>query len=611
MADETIDTLRLEIESDATESIEGLDRLASKLYELQKSLRLDLSGIHGLKDSIANMAKGSKEMENLAKSVSKLENAIAGGGIKVGVDNKDAEQRIEELRERFRNEGIDFKFQGNSEELDKEIKKTEEKLNTLFERESKQISLGKIDGGAFESLEYDISNTLNKLESMRASMSDIKRSASDMSGVKIHLISESNEKSLEDYIANLQRFKEIIANGGLEGEAGTYMPFAEISHDLDELKDKYPQAIDLAKQFENLLNQSANEQPYESAKYGAEGVTSVMDDLAQRINKVTGALKLSALSTQQFDNYLTKLSIPPINTENLKKLQDDLQKAEQRYESLKTKFSNELLLHDINSEPVRRIQVDIEKTEKEIEALKQKINSVNREAGNINGFIRLNKALLNLPSSAQKISRAFGGIISPLKKFDSLINNVIANIKKMIKSSLGMTSANEKAERSFSLTFKQILRYGFGIRSTFVLLNRLRSALAEGFGNLAVYSGDFNTTISAMQSSLLMLKNAFAAAFEPIVTLVAPYITKFITMLAEAMNVVGQFFSALTGRGFAYQAVGVMTDYADSVAGVGEEAKKAKKNVDNLLGIDELNIIKPDEEDESAGGAGGSGGVCS
>lgn len=603
MEENTIDSLRIEIESDADYAIEGLDRLTKQMIDLQRSLKFDVSSLVGLKNAFADLGKGTG-VEDLVKSVENLRKSTRDK-VNLHLDEKGVEEKIDSLRTKFKDAGIDFKFVGDSSELEKEIARTETKLNSLLERETKKISLGQTEGAWFESLEYDISQTLNRLENLRSKLNEVSASSDDLSNVRIHLLNESNEKSLEDYILNLQRYKEIVASGGLESESGTYMPFAEISQDLDALKEKYPEAIELAKQFESLLSQAQNEHPYESASYGAENVTSVIEDLAQRVNKVTGALKLSALSAQQFDDYLAKLSIPAINTENLKKLETDLQRAQEKYESLKTRFSNELIIHDINSEPVRRIQVDIETTEKLIEALKQKINSVNREAGNTNGFMQLNKVLLELPSSAKKISRAFGGILSPLKKFDSVINNVITSLRKIISASLGLNNANKKTSKSFSFGFREILRYGFGIRSTYFLINRLRRALIDAFGNLAIYSNDFNMTISSMSSSLLMLKNAFAVAFEPIVTVVGPIISKFISMLASAMNVVGQFFAALTGRGFAYQAVGVMKDYAGSIDSVGESAKKAKKNVDNLLGIDELNIIKPDEEDESGGGAGG------
>ena len=57
-----------------------------------------------------------------------------------------------------------------------------------------------------------------------------------------------------------------------------------------------------------------------------------------------------------------------------------------------------------------------------------------------------------------------------------------------------------------------------------------------------------------MPTSLLYLKNAWAAAFAPVVNVAAPYISRFIDMIAGALNAVGQFTAALTGKGRVVQA---------------------------------------------------------
>src|SRR5699024_3835277 len=95
--------------------------------------------------------------------------------------------------------------------------------------------------------------------------------------------------------------------------------------------------------------------------------------------------------------------------------------------------------------------------------------------------------------------------------------------------------------------------------------------------------------------------NAFAAGFSPIVTVVAPYISSFINMISRALNALGQFFAALTGRSYDYQAVHVMEDYASTIEDAGGAAKDAQNNINNMLGIDELNVISPDKDSGSGG----------
>ncbi len=602
MEENTVDSLRLEIESDANDAVAGLERLTKQMVDLQKSLNFDLSSLIGLKNTFADLGKESS-IADVVKSVEDLKKATRDK-VNLRLDEKSVEEKIDALRAKFKDVGIDFKFSGDSSELEKEIARTESKLNDLFEKEKKKISLGQTEGAWFESLEYDISETLNRLENLRSKLNEVSASSDGLSNVQIHLLNESDEKTLEDYVLNLERYKNIISAGGIEGEdAGTYMPFAEISHDLDSLQEKFPKAIELARQFEDLLRSSANEPAYEEVKFSAEGAENAVANLARSVGQVTA--KLSEMSPKVFDDFLSKLSVPPVNTENLKRLESDLDRAEQKYESLKAKFSNALLLHDINSEPVRRIQVEIEKTERTIDGLQSKIQEVKGNAGNVSGLDRFRNILSEISNAALKMAGAFGsGALTVLRNFGGVVKKLIGNLKNLAKSMLGLKGSSKKMNASLSGSLKTLLKYGLGIRSLFVLVNKLRAALVEGFGNLAQFSERVNGSISDVKSGLTTLKNALAAAFEPIVSIVSPILKRFIGMMVSAANSVGMLMAALTGRGYAFKALPVTENYAAALAGVDKNAQKAKKSVNQLLSIDELNIISPDEEIEESAGAG-------
>lgn len=147
--------------------------------------------------------------------------------------------------------------------------------------------------------------------------------------------------------------------------------------------------------------------------------------------------------------------------------------------------------------------------------------------------------------------------------------------------------------------------------TVFQLISTIQSAFAEGMQSLAQYSQSVNANISSMMSALMQLRNAFAAAFEPILSVVAPYLATFISWLARAINMLGQFFAALTGKGYAIQAKKVQMDYAKSLqktaGGAGKAAKALKEMQDYTLGFDELHIIDTKQND-SGGADGGAGG---
>ena len=171
--------------------------------------------------------------------------------------------------------------------------------------------------------------------------------------------------------------------------------------------------------------------------------------------------------------------------------------------------------------------------------------------------------------------------------------------------------------------FPSILKEAYSVEDEFY---QMENALKEFYktsnssDNLAQYSSEYNKSISSMVSSLLYLKNAWAVAFAPIANVVAPYVSAFIDMLAGAINKVGQFMAALTGKGFVVQAKKAWKDYASgldtatkSAGNTGKAVKDTAKAVKDLanytLGIDELNVIQPNTDNGSGSGSGGSGGT--
>lgn len=199
----------------------------------------------------------------------------------------------------------------------------------------------------------------------------------------------------------------------------------------------------------------------------------------------------------------------------------------------------------------------------------------------------------------------------------SALSYILGGLKKgATKLASGIFSASKsmlhlgKNSRSTGLSLKNLIRYAFGIRSMFALMNRLRGVIVSGFQNLAQYSGTTNSSISMLMSALAQLKNALATAFAPILNVVAPILTTFINMLSRAANYVAQFTAALTGKKTYTKAVGVQKDYAASLKDTAKSAKEAKKEEDNYLSsLDEVARFETNKNDDSSAGGGAGGGA--
>lgn len=210
------------------------------------------------------------------------------------------------------------------------------------------------------------------------------------------------------------------------------------------------------------------------------------------------------------------------------------------------------------------------------------IHSLNQGIGSvISGFGHI----------AKKGVSAFGKVVKGIK-------TAISKLREFKKSTNGGHSAIAKFGKKIT---------GFGSMLKRMALRKLMmgilTAVKDGFNNLAQYSTQTNKDLSALKSSLTQLKNSFAAAFAPILTVVTPILTKLINYLSTALTYIGKLFAALSGAKTFTKATAVQEDYAASLGATGSAAEKAKKQ---LAGFDELNVLSDSSSDGGGGGGGGA-----
>ena len=142
------------------------------------------------------------------------------------------------------------------------------------------------------------------------------------------------------------------------------------------------------------------------------------------------------------------------------------------------------------------------------------------------------------------------------------------------------------------------------------LFRAVRRGIAEGMTNLTQYSNSTNQSLASLKDGLNTVNNALAAAFAPVLDVVAPILNTLIDMLVTAINAVNAFFAALTGSGTYTMAVRGLSGFAGAAGGAGDAAggaaKEAEKLKRTIMGFDQIN--KLDEQNSSSGGGGGGGG---
>ena len=223
----------------------------------------------------------------------------------------------------------------------------------------------------------------------------------------------------------------------------------------------------------------------------------------------------------------------------------------------------------------------------------QKLNQINNQmvilrqralsagsAGAQSGM-SINTAYSSVNTTTNSLKSTFDSLISKIKRVGAELKKlgskgISIGLKSLKEKFKGVGNASDDTSKSLQKGFKMLIKYTFGVRSFFFLYRKIRKAISEGFGELAQVHEPFNNAMSQMKTSLQLLRNTLAAAFAPIVETVAPAISQFINMLADAISMVGQFIAALTGKEYVHAGT-TYVDYAKSLDKSSKSSKNATK----------------------------------
>ncbi len=275
---------------------------------------------------------------------------------------------------------------------------------------------------------------------------------------------------------------------------------------------------------------------------------------------------------------------------SVRNLQDEIDRyTEALYYAEKAGYS-------LGDAPYDKAYAGLQRARQEAEEYKKLIVSLNAPQA------KINTPYDQMRSSFQQAKSVLSAFIKQLKRTDSEQKKVTKSNKKMNES----IKDTSKSVGGVGTSIKTILKYTLGIRSLFVLFNRLRSGVTEGMQNLAQYSDSTNSALSLLMSRMTQLKNATATAFQPLVEFVAPALAKFISLLAEASTWTSQLFSALIGKDTYVKAVEVQQDYAESLdksKDKTEELQKATEKslapFDKLIQLQKSSSKTPDSSDST------------
>lgn len=205
-----LDSLELKVSAEAQSAEKALDSLIGKLQSFSKAL----GGINttSISKNLENLAKVgglktvTKEVEDLGKTVDNVGKKKTKTEVKVDV--KQGLEAIKELQSKFSDIGKGTQFNGNLSSLEKEYDKLSAKLDKLAEREQKALAIGtaSTNDKAFQSLQYDIANTINKLAELETKIQSVKnQNTSQTANIPIFRWDNQNTGSTQNITENIEK----------------------------------------------------------------------------------------------------------------------------------------------------------------------------------------------------------------------------------------------------------------------------------------------------------------------------------------------------------------------------------------------------------------------
>lgn len=218
---------------------------------------------------------------------------------------------------------------------------------------------------------------------------------------------------------------------------------------------------------------------------------------------------------------------------------------------------------------------------------------------------KLSSIFSTLENTLQRILGVFGKLgsfgVAAIKKLPGIFLSMGSyalqagyNMEKAFGAKLASNVKNATSGLGqFWSSLQRIAMY----RAVRFVLSQFTAALQGGINNMyqwsKLLSGEFASSMDAAATSILYLKNSFAAMVSPIIEALTPALEVVIDQLVRMMNVVNQLFSAISGKDVYTHAAKSATEYAAAAT----KANKATKRF--TVSFDEINILGKKSSDTS------------
>lgn len=475
--------------------------------------------------------------------------------------------------------------------LEKGIQKLEKRLENLEDVQKSFLEAGgDKTSSVYRKHEKDIQKAKSALESLKKTQT-LEEQPEDTHWNQLRIDVDEYAKSL----------KELQDQGKFFGD-----------EDYDKVYLAWKNATDAVKSYQAELNKQTESWQAKIAEQEAKAAEKREAAQRKAEEQAEKALQREDARIQKQAENEAKISAK--EAERQAKLQEEAEKEARIDQIRKSAVVN-------NGQIVQTLE-QIKQLEQEIADLKkagvtegykdyderiQKLSQLRQDVKDYNSNIGEVKE--NYKKLGNTAKSAFGSIGNVLKKANSAVNAFGRKIREVAQNHLRIFKKEAEKAKSSASGFAGRLK---SLALSLLIFNQISkvfrsvsSSISEGFRNLYNDNENFKGSIDSLNASVLTLKNAFAAAFRPLVDVAVPYIQKFVEWLTAAVNLAGQFIAALAGRKTYTRAIKQTAKASEEAAEATEEETDAMKK--QLSPLDDLNNLTSENNKQKDKGKDESG----
>ncbi|MCM1327261.1 MAG: hypothetical protein NC094_12135 [Bacteroidales bacterium] len=323
-------------------------------------------------------------------------------------------------------------------------------------------------------------------------------------------------------------------------------------------------------------------------------------DAEESLASLEYTIKKSAKYIEELRSKMDALKGQKIPTQDYKKLQDELSKAEKELSQLVAKQTEWEEMGVTSGDAWDTLNEEIAKASDNVDLIKEKMQALS-DTGKA---FTLGENTSEYATYARQIEYEEQAIIKAGEHYNKLLAKVpkkFDNMKKSAQKAFNAINSGTKKSSGLLSTFSSRMK---GLALSLLIFNQISKAframisgMKQGFTNFMGYSDSYAQSVQNMKNAMTTLENQFAAAFAPIVQMVIPWLNSLINTLTTAMSKVAQFIAVLSGKNTFTKAKKIQDSYNKSLDGTAKSADKARGA---LAAFDDLDVL--DKKEDASGG---------